>query len=260
MLISDRTVPSAPHVCICLLWQWVLVWLPWKRSWIWPQFSGSKTGLFSKPASVLSNLKLAVTWTGSESLEYGYFQQSEAFPNGCTDSQCHWGDTSADHLVQLHCSEPCHAGFWVSPKTEASQLLWMTSSSIDDPHSEKSVGLFFVFWVIFWVIHKLFPDFCVTVLTRWTVQEAARLLPKLHSLSLALWSKTRDCTIGFCPKNNGLIQVKLKTWWAKLLHPFQLWLEGHQVFFLILIQSCVTQIRFSLCRCPLWMDAKHPTT
>lgn len=95
--------------------------------------------------------------------------------------QSHRGDTSANHLVQLHCSEPCHSDF----ETEASQLPWVISSSVDAPHRERSVGLFFVFWVILCVIHKLFPDFCVTVHTRWTVQKAAHLLPKLHLFGFA---------------------------------------------------------------------------
>lgn len=109
MLISQNS-SSSPHMCICLLWQGGLVWLPWKRSLIWPQFSGSKTGLFSKPATVL-NLMLGVTGTGSGSLGYSCFQQSEAFPSGWTDSQSlRW------HLCRSSCPAPLLRAMscWVS--------------------------------------------------------------------------------------------------------------------------------------------------
>lgn len=191
MLVSQNSSFS-PHMCICLLWQWVLLWLPWKGSWIWPQISGSKTGLFSKPTTVLPSLKLGVTWTGSESSEYSYFPQSEAFPSGSTES-----------LKWHHCRSSCPA-----PLLRAMSC-WVLSISKDRdftaslhvffqywwPSQWKSVELFFfcVFWVIFWVINKLFPDVCVPVHTRWTVQEAAHLLLKLHSLTFAFWSKTRGC-------------------------------------------------------------------
>lgn len=144
MLISQNSSFS-PHMCVCLLWQGGLVWLPWKRSSKWPQFSGSKTGLFSKPAAMLSNVMLGVTRTGSEIWNTVVSNSLKLFPVA-RQTHSHWGDTSANHLAQLHCSEPCHAGFWVSPKTETSQLLWMTSSSTDDPHSGKKCRAFFFLW------------------------------------------------------------------------------------------------------------------
>lgn len=205
MLRSHRTVPSAPTCVLAYSHSECLCGFPGKGAGYDHIFLHPKLGCSQ------SQPQCCQVWSWmshGQDLKVWNMVISNSLKLFPVARQSHRGDTSANHLVQLHCSEPCHSDFEHLQRQRLHSFPGWSLQVLMPLIGKEVLGCFLCFGLFF----ALYINCFLTSVSQCTQDGLCWRLhifsPSCTRLALLLEVKQGAAfliwTIGVCPKNNGL--------------------------------------------------------